>query len=155
VLQFFFVSRIVKYAGVPAALVILPVVSLSAYNVMAFVPSLWVVLGAKVAEKGTTYSLNNTVQNMLYLPCTRQEKYSAKQAIDAFFFRMGDVCAALLIVVGTGMSLGAAGFAKANIVLAAAWLVVAWMVGRRYSRRQTSRPQRTAGVLSPVGTRPA
>jgi AAA family ATP:ADP antiporter len=152
VLQFFFVSRIVKYAGVPAALAILPLVSLSAYNVMAFVPSLWVVLGAKVAEKGTTYSLNNTVQNMLYLPCTRQEKYSAKQAIDAFFFRMGDVCAALLVVVGTGMSLGAAGFAKTNIVLAAAWLAVAWIVGRRYSRRQTSPPRRTAGVLSPVGT---
>jgi AAA family ATP:ADP antiporter len=154
-LQFFFVSRIIKYAGVPASVAILPVLSLCAYNVMAFAPSLWVVFGAKVAEKGTTYSLNNTVQNMLYLPCTRQEKYSAKQAIDAFFFRMGDVVAAVFIVAGTAMGLGASGFAKTNIALAAVWLGVAWIVGKRYNRRQTSRPPRTAGVLTPVGTHPA
>lgn len=35
-----------------------------------------------------------------YLPCTRQEKYSAKQAIDAFFFRIGDVVAALIFSPG-------------------------------------------------------
>jgi AAA family ATP:ADP antiporter len=155
VLQFFFVSRIIKYAGVPAAVAILPVLSITAYNAMAFAPSLWVVLGAKVAEKGTTYSLNNTVLNMLYLPCTRQEKYSAKQAIDAFFFRMGDVVAALFILGGTAMSLSASGFAKVNIGLAALWLGVAWIVGKRYSRRQTARPPRTAGVLSPAGSHSA
>lgn len=155
VLQFFVVSRIIKYAGVPTAVAILPVLSITAYNAMAFAPSLWVVFGAKVAEKGTTYSLNNTVLNMLYLPCTRQEKYSAKQAIDAFFFRMGDVVAAVFILAGTAMSLSASGFAKANIGLAALWLGVAWIVGKRYSRRQTARPPRTTGVLTPVGTHPA
>jgi len=53
--------------------------------VLAFVPSLWWVLGAKVAENSTDYSLNNTVRNILFLPCSREEKYSAKQAIDSFF----------------------------------------------------------------------
>ena len=52
------------------------------------------VLAAKVAENSTDYSINNTIRNMLFLPCTREQKYSAKQAIDSFFVRMGDVLSA-------------------------------------------------------------
>jgi AAA family ATP:ADP antiporter len=139
VLQLFVVSRIVKHLGVSNAVTILPALSLVAYNVLAFTPSLWAVLGAKVAEKGTDYSLSNTVRNMLFLPCTREEKYSAKQAIDSFFFRMGDVVSAGLVFAGTHTGLAAAGFAKVNIVLAAAFLGMAVLVGRVYAGR-TSTP---------------
>jgi AAA family ATP:ADP antiporter len=137
-LQLFVVSRIVKYLGVSAAVTILPALSLVAYNVLAFVPSIWAVLGAKVSEKGTDYSLSNTVRNMLFLPCTREEKYSAKQAIDSFFFRMGDVVSAALVFVGTHVGLTATGFAKVNVLLAAAFLGLAVLVGRAYAGRKTS-----------------
>ena len=70
---------------------VLPVVSLGAYNIIMFIPMLNAVLAAKVAENSTDYSLNNTMRNMLFLPCTYEEKFSAKQAIDSFFVRMGDV----------------------------------------------------------------
>jgi AAA family ATP:ADP antiporter len=135
-LQLFVVSRIVKYLGVSTGVTMLPALSLIAYNVMAFVPGLWVVMTAKVAEKGTDYSLSNTVRNMLFLPCTREEKYSAKQAIDSFFFRMGDVVSAALVFIGTNVGLAASGFAKVNIVLAAAFLALAVAVGRAYTRRK-------------------
>lgn len=137
--QFFLVSRIVKYAGVSRAVAVLPILSIGVYNVLVFAPTLWVVMGAKVAEKGANYSLSNTVLNMLYLPCTREEKYSAKQAIDAFFFRMGDVFAGVLVFAGTSIGLSASGFAKANIALATMWLVAAWLVGQAYTRRQPTR----------------
>jgi AAA family ATP:ADP antiporter len=134
-LQLFVVSRIVKYLGVSKAVMILPALSLVAYNVLAFVPGLLAVLGAKVAEKGTDYSLSNTVRNMLFLPCTREEKYSAKQAIDSFFFRMGDVVSAAIVFAGTHAGLTASGFAKLNVVLAAAFLGLAVLVGRAYLGR--------------------
>lgn len=51
-----------------------------------------------------------TVRTMLFLPCTREEKYSAKQAIDSFFFRMGDVVSAAIVFAGTHAGLAAAGF---------------------------------------------
>ena len=76
---------------------VLPCISLCAYNILAFVPTLRAVLAAKVAENATDYSLNNTVRNMLFLPCTYEEKFSAKQAIDSFFVRMGDVLSAALV----------------------------------------------------------
>jgi AAA family ATP:ADP antiporter len=135
-LQLFVVSRVVKYLGVPIAVAILPALSLVSYNVLAFVPSLRAVQAAKVSEKATDYSLSNTVRNMLFLPCTREEKYSAKQAIDSFFFRMGDVISAAIVFVGTHVGMTASGFAKFNVLLAAGFLGLAVLVGRAYVGRK-------------------
>ena len=134
-LQLFVVSRVVKYLGMTWAVMILPIISLGAYNILIFVPTLWAVLGAKVAENSTDYSLNNTVRNMLFLPCTYEQKFSAKQAIDSFFVRMGDVLSALLVFAGTSVwVLQPRGFAAINAVLVTIWLVIAWRVGHYYQR---------------------
>ena len=46
---------------------------------------------------------------------------------------MGDVLSAALVFVGTaGLSLGTTGFARVNVVLAVAWVALAWQVGRTY-----------------------
>jgi AAA family ATP:ADP antiporter len=133
VLQLFVVSRVVKYLGVPIGVMIMPVLSLTAYSVIAFIPILRAVLAAKVAENSTDYSINNTIRNMLFLPCTREQKYSAKQAIDSFFVRMGDVLSAGLVFVGTAVfALHPRGFALINAGLVVIWLVLAWKIGREY-----------------------
>ena len=106
------VSRIVKHLGRVLGGHDFPALALGAYNIMVFFPTCRAVLAAKVAENATDYSLNNTVRNMLFLPCTYEEKFSAKQAIDSFFVRMGDVLSAALVFVGTSMlGLGPRGFA--------------------------------------------
>lgn len=145
-LQLFAVSRVVKYFGIPWAVMVLPLISLASYNILVFYPVLYAVLAAKVAENSTDYSLNNTVRNMLFLPCSYEEKFSAKQAIDSFFVRMGDVLSALLVFVGTTMlALHPRGFAAVNAAIVLVWLVLAWMVGRDYARLtkpQVSTPPR-------------
>ena len=136
VLQLLLVSRIVKYFGVRHAVSVQPALSVVAYLVFGFVPILGLMLASKVSEKATDYSLNNTVRNMLFLPCTREEKYSAKQVIDSFFVRLGDVFSAALVFVGTTVALSATGFAKVNIVLAIVGLVLSVLVGRGYVQRR-------------------
>jgi len=144
-LQLFVVSRIVKHLGVSKAVMFLPLISLGAYNVMIFVPTLNAVLSAKVAENSTDYSINNTVRNMLFLPCTYEEKFSAKQAIDSFFVRMGDVLSAGLVFLGSAvLSLQARQFALVNAVIVVAWLVLAWQVGRRYGALTEERGRKPA-----------
>jgi AAA family ATP:ADP antiporter len=139
VLQLFVVSRVVKHLGIRWAVMILPMISLGAYNILVFMPVLYAVLGAKVAENATDYSLNNTVRNMLFLPCTYEEKFSAKQAIDSFFVRMGDVLSALLVFIGTGvLSIQPRAFAAVNAVLVLGWLALAWQVGRLYDVRSAT-----------------
>ena len=137
-LQLFVVSRIVKHCGVSWAVMILPALSFGAYNILVFVPMLNAVLAAKVAENSTDYSLNNTVRNMLFLPCTYEQKFSAKQAIDSFFVRMGDVLSAALVFVGTTFALQPRGFALVNAVLVAVFAMLAWRVGRYYKALSTS-----------------
>jgi AAA family ATP:ADP antiporter len=131
-LQLFVVSRIIKHRGVALAVMILPALSFGAYNVLIFLPWLSATMAAKVAENSVDYSLNNTVRNMLFLPCTYEQKFAAKQAIDSFFVRMGDVLSAVLVFLGTLIALPSRGFAAVNAALALVALFLAWRVGRYY-----------------------
>jgi AAA family ATP:ADP antiporter len=133
--QMFLVSRIVKYLGVRWAILFLPAIAIGGYALLAFYPLLTVVRWTKTAENATDYSLNNTVRNILFLPTSREQKYKAKQAIDTFFHRTGDVLSSALVFVGTNvLLLHTRQFALVNLGLAIVWLVLAGFVGARYVR---------------------
>lgn len=135
-LQLFVVSRIIKYFGMTVAILILPLIAFSGFAALGFLPVLSLIRWIKTAENGVSYSLQNTVRNILFLPTSREEKYKAKQAIDSFFQRFGDVLAAALIYLGTtSFGLTAVGFSRVNMALTVIWLVLAWMVGQEYRRR--------------------
>lgn len=139
-LQLFVVSRLIKYAGVPIAVMALPLIAAVGYTFLAFAPILAVVRWVKTAENATDYSLQNTVRNVLFLPTSRDQKYKAKQAIDSFFVRAGDVLSALLIYVGTSqLAYGPSQFAQVNLALALVWLGLAFVVGRAYARKSAAR----------------
>ena len=75
------------------------------------------------------------MRQVLFLPTTREEKYKAKQAIDTFFVRSGDVLSAVLVFVGTTyFALSTQGFAIVNVVLVSAWLLLAWMISSEHRR---------------------
>lgn len=153
VLQLFVVSRVIKYLGVQLALMILPIIALGAYTLLAFYPVLAFVRWSKTAENATDYSLQNTVRNVLFLPTTREQKYKAKQVVDSFFVRAGDVLSAVVVFVGTTyLAMEAQHFAVFNLALVAVWLAVAVLIGRRY-RRLVARgePPRRSGVPAPAG----
>jgi AAA family ATP:ADP antiporter len=135
VLQLFFVSRILKYLGVRIALLFLPVIAMGGYLLLAFYPVLTVVRWAKTAENSTDYSLQNTVRQVLFLPTTREQKYKAKQAIDTFFVRAGDLLSAGLVFVGTSLlSFGTTQFALVNVALVTVWIVIAVAIGRENAK---------------------
>jgi len=143
VIQAFLVSRIVKYLGIAGVILALPLVALGAYSTIALGASLAVVLWAKTAENATDYSAMNTGKQMLWLPTSREAKYKAKQAVDTFFVRIGDLLSAGLVFVGTTwLALGVSGFALANVVLTVAWLAVAVLLLREH-RRVVAQAQRT------------
>jgi len=135
-LQLFIVSRLIKYVGVRVGVMALPILAFAGYAILAFAPVLALVRMVKIAENATDYSIQNTVRNVLFLPTSRDEKYKAKQAIDSFFWRAGDVLSAALVLVGvTSIELGTTGFARANLLLTCVWLLLALAVGREYARK--------------------
>ena len=130
-IQLFLVSRIIRYLGVRIALLILPFIALGGYTILAFFPILAVVRWAKTAENATDYSLQNTIRQVLFLPTTREQKYKAKQAIDTFFVRAGDVLSAGLVFAGVNWLLfKTQHFAMVNLGLVVVWIMLAVLIAR-------------------------
>jgi AAA family ATP:ADP antiporter len=123
-IQLFVVSRVFKRVGVRGALFVLPLVAFVSYGVLALVPVLAVVRIGKIFENSTDYSLQSTARHALFLPTSREAKYKAKQAIDAFFWRAGDVLQAILVFIGMRLAFGVTQFAMLNQLLVLLWLAV-------------------------------
>ena len=134
-LQAFVVSRVVKYTGLRGTLLILPFVSLGAYGLIAAGVGFSLVRWGKTAENSTDYSIMNTARQLLWLPTSREEKYKAKQAVDTFFVRVGDVLSAIYVFIGTSLvGLGIAGFAAGNLALVLVWICIAFLILREHEK---------------------
>ncbi len=148
IIQAFLVSRLVKYLGMAGALFALPIVALGTYGLVGAGAGFALLRWAKTAENSTDYSVMNTAKQMLWLPTTREEKYKAKQAIDTFFVRAGDVISAGMVFVGVNwLVLDVAGFGRANVAIVLVWFLVGAVLLREY-RRLTS----TAGTAPGQGS---
>lgn len=135
ILQAFFASRIVKYFGMAGVVLMLPFISLGAYSLIAAGVGLALIRVAKIAENSTDYSIMNTARAMLWLPTSREEKYKAKQTVDTFIVRVGDVLSAGVVFAGiTWMQLTTTGFAVANIIFALVWIAIAFVLLREYRK---------------------
>jgi AAA family ATP:ADP antiporter len=133
-LQAFVVSRIFKHIGVRGALFVLPIIALGGYTAIALLPVLGVIRLTKILENGTDYSVNNTTRHALFLPTSRAAKYKAKQAIDAFFVRAGDMLQALVVFIGVQLAFDVRRYAMINVVLVGVWLAVAFAIAREHRK---------------------
>ena len=111
VLQTLAVSRIFKLIGVRGALFILPILALGSYGMIMAVPIFAVVRIAKILENSTDYSIQQTTRHALFLPTSREAKYNAKQAIESFFWRAGDMLQAGVVFVGASLAFTVSHFA--------------------------------------------
>ena len=135
ILQLFAVSRIIKYAGLRTALVLVPLSSLAGYGAALAAPLIGVLFVGRIAESTLDYSLSNTTRQALWLPTSREAKYKAKQVIDTFVMRAGDSLSAGLVWFGTRAALSPRDFLAINVALSLAWVGVALVLGREYARR--------------------
>src|SRR5204863_3606642 len=124
-LQLFVVSRLFKFLGVSKSLFVHPIVALTSYVMMLRAPSFEAIRLLKIADNSIAYSLGNTTMQALWLPTSRETKFKAKQAIDSFFVRAGDVVQAAVVYSGELTALGISGFAGVTVVVAGAWLATA------------------------------
>jgi AAA family ATP:ADP antiporter len=128
--QILVVTRVFKALGIGGSLLLLPVFALAGYGVSAIAPLLGLVATIRVVENSTDYSLQNTIQQALFLPTSREAKYKAKAAIDTMFVRLGDLASTALVFVGARVGLGVSGYALANVLGSLAWVWVAYRLRR-------------------------
>jgi AAA family ATP:ADP antiporter len=127
----------------------MPLVALGAYSLVTMGAGIALVRWVKTAENACDYSVMNTAKQMLWLPTTREEKYAAKQAIDTFFVRFGDMISAGVVFVGTRLALSLSQFAATNVGFVVLALIVTWLLLREY-QRLTGVPVPAAPASGPV-----
>ena len=137
-MQLFVVSRVVKYVGLRAALILIPVASVCGYGTTLIFPVLSVLFVGRVVESSLDYSLSNTTQQSLWLVTSREAKYKAKQVIDAFFKRAGDTMSAALVWTSVHFAMSTRSILAINVALALSWLGLALFLGRDYVKRSAA-----------------
>jgi AAA family ATP:ADP antiporter len=88
----------------------------------------------KTLENSTDYSIQNTTRQALFLPTSREAKYKAKQAIDSFFVRAGDMLQAVVVFASTAFAFGVRGIAMLNLVFVGLWLVLVVAIVREHRK---------------------
>jgi AAA family ATP:ADP antiporter len=154
--QILLVGRLFRSLGLGRSLFLLPLIAFAGYGASALLPGLALVATVKVVENSTDYSLQNTIQQALFLRTSRDSKYKAKAAIDTFLVRVGDLGSMAVVAGGVQVGLSVFGYAMTNVVAALAWL---WIVSR-LARHQTATEQvKAAGspraAPVPQGAEPA
>ena len=134
-LQLLVVSRVFKYLGVGRALFIHPLVALTGYLLILNAPYVSTMAWLKVCDNSIDYSLGNTAKQALWLPTSREAKYKAKQAVDSFFMRTGDVLQAGIVFAGERLAFTVQAFAGINVVLALAWIGVVIALNPAYRKQ--------------------
>ena len=147
-LQMFAVAQIFKRLGVARALFIHPLVALGGYVLMLRAPTVGTITWLKVFDNSIDYSLGNTAKQALWLPTSREAKYKAKQVVDSFFMRAGDVLQGGIVFAGEQLALTVTAFAGINIGLAVAWIAVVAALNPSYRRQLTRLPQAVRSALA-------
>jgi ATP:ADP antiporter, AAA family len=140
IMQLFVVSRVIKYAGLRAALILVPIASVAGYGAALVAPLIGVLMVARIAESTLDYSLSNTTRQALWLVTSPEAKYKAKQVIDTFVMRAGDSVSAAVVWIGARTAMSARGFIAINVGLTIAWLGLAVLLGRMYAARSSALP---------------
>ncbi len=89
---------------------------------------------AKTLENATDYSIQTTARHALFLPTSREAKYKAKQAIDSFFWRAGDLLQAVVVFIGVRLAFDIRAYALINLVLVAMWLTLVFAIAREHRK---------------------
>lgn len=135
-IQLLLVSRIIRLAGPARALMVTPIAFLAGYLLIGVVPVFALLQSVLVVQKSLDYSLLTTTRSALLLPTSREEKYQARTAIDTLFYRLGDLLSALSVFIGLRLFEDARmQFVWLILVLSITMTLVAWLIGREYSRR--------------------
>ncbi len=136
VLQSLLAGRLLTRFGAGPCLLVLPLVTLGGFIALRDSPTLATLVLFQVARRGMNYGLTKPAGEVLFTTLPREEKYAAKNLIDTFFYRGGDVVSAALYAAVVLPSTDRATTALAIVApVAIVWMAAALLLGRAHERR--------------------
>jgi len=131
VVQLFLTGRLIQRFGVGPALAFMPAVTLAGFLALAVAPILAVVVAFQALRRAADFAITNPALQILYTVIPREDKYKSKNFIDTVVFRGGDAASGWAFTGLKGLGLELSAIAAATVPLAAAWIGLALVLGRR------------------------
>ncbi len=130
-LQLFITGRVASKLGVVVLLTVVPMIMVGGFLGLAAVNTFAVLAVVFVARRVGEYAFIRPGREMLFSLVDTETKYKAKSLIDVPVYRGGDALAAQVKGALEAGGLSNAGVALLGAVLAAAWALNGWWLGRR------------------------
>lgn len=124
-------GRLITRFGVGRALAFMPAVTLAGFLALAVAPLLGVVVAFQALRRAADFAITNPAREILFTVIPREDKYKAKNFMDTVVFRGGDAVSGWAYAGLGAMGLGLAGIAWVAVPLAAGWIGLALILGRR------------------------
>ncbi|MFN0205234.1 MAG: NTP/NDP exchange transporter [Planctomycetota bacterium] len=139
VLQFVATARLIRWAGVPAALGAVPIISFIGFALLSGYPSLTILFLFQIARRGGDFAFTKAARDLLYTVVPWREKYTAKTFVDTFVYRGGDMLAAVAAeMIQQSSSRPMLALSIAGLVVSIPWIGIAFWLGREQERRAKS-----------------
>ncbi|MDI6848886.1 MAG: Npt1/Npt2 family nucleotide transporter [Candidatus Saccharicenans sp.] len=133
-IQIFLTSRFVQKFGLKFSFLIYPSVLIGALTGLAALPaSLAMALTLKASDKSLSYTLNQSVRELLYIPVAPEIKYKAKVFIDMFLNRFSRGLGGLLLMGLLSFNQGLRFISLITILLILGWIVLNLRVTNEYA----------------------
>ena len=132
--QFLITSRLVIYLGMPRTAILPPILLAAGFTLLGSSLGLVLFAAVQVAQRALNYGLLGPVKEMLFTVVDRETKYKSKNFIDTVVYRGSDVTASWLFKGMMTAGLSISQIAWLYIPLMGMWAVLAWNLGKAYTR---------------------
>lgn len=133
--QIFLTGRIASRFGVTPLLVVVPIAMVFGFLALAATGTLAVLIVVFVLRRASEYAFVRPGREMLYAPLDNETKYKAKNVNDVPVYRGADALSAQVNKAVEAAGVGASAVALMGAVVAVAWGLVGWWLGRRFESR--------------------
>jgi AAA family ATP:ADP antiporter len=133
ILQLLLTGRVLRTAGVGAALFIVPTAMLMGSAGVFLLGTLVAAAALKASDQVLRYSIDKATTELLYLPVPAANTFRVKSFIDTVVYRLGDAGGGLVVLLFAAvLQWSPVDMSRVGVVLISAWLVVAFVARRQY-----------------------
>jgi AAA family ATP:ADP antiporter len=141
IIQVLATGRLVRRFGTGPALAFLPLVFALGFGGLALAPTLAVVIAFQALQRTANFAVSNPAREVLFTAVAREEKYKAKNVIDAVVVRGSDALWGWAFALLRSLGLELSAIAVLMVPISLVWMALAVVLGRAQERRATQPPQ--------------
>jgi AAA family ATP:ADP antiporter len=138
-LQFIATGQIIKRIGAGPSAAILPLVFAAGFGALILAPGLVTIIVFQALQRTANFAFSNPAREIFFTSVAREEKYKAKNIIDAAVFRGGDVAWSWAFTGLRALGLSMPAIAALAIPVMIGWGGLALALGRAQANTSVSK----------------